>query len=271
MTLAIEEIVLLPDPVVILDRVDRYLATQLIRALRKSSAHDPHKRISYRLAEVLHQRHPDDIVVTTVFTAVLKDVGELNRAATILAERLREDCDSYILRVVGSVLWRKDMRTSAQFAFDLADHFDDVGRENVHITVETLTTLKDRLRGTWLPGNPFFNAAESCQATELPSEELMLLETSVVVAGLHGFTIRPLKSKRQLARVANQLKNCLNSYLSQVLNGTTLLFAVELNGTPIEAIEINPASKRIVQWKGFRNSAPNSKTQPYIKKALAGL
>ena len=271
MSLTLEEITQLPDPATVLDDVDQYTATQFIRALRSSWALDPHKRVSYRLAENLHRRHPDDIVVTTVFTAVLKDVGELDRAANLLADRLRDDCDWYFLRVVGSVLWRKGLRTSAQFAFELAQHFEDAGKGNFQITPETLGTLRDRLRGTWLPNDVFFELAEKGNAVELTSEELTTLESPIAVPGLDGYTIRPLKSKRQLARVANQLKNCLNSYLGQVLNGTTLLFAVELNGAPIEAIEVNPASRKVVQWKGVRNSKPNTKIQPHIRKALISL
>jgi hypothetical protein len=271
MSLTLEEITQLPDPTTVLDDIDQYTATQFIRALRRSWALDPHKRVSYRLAENLHRRHPDDIVVTTVFTAVLKDVGELDRAANLLADRLRDDCDWFFLRVVGSVLWRKRLRTSAQFAFELAQHFEDAGKGNFQITPETLATLRDRLRGTWLPNDVFFEFAEEGNAVELTSEELTALESPVAVPGLDGITIRPLKSKRQLARVANQLKNCLNSYLSQVLNGTTLLFAVELNGAPIEAIEVNPASRKVVQWKGVANSKPNTKIQPHIRKALISL
>ena len=271
MSLTIEEIAQLRDPATALDQIDQYSATQLIRELRRSRAVDPHNRISYRLAEVLHERHPNDIVITTVFTAVFKDVGELDQAANLLANRLRDDCDWYFLRVIGSVLWRKGKRTSAQFAFELAQQFEDAGKGNYQITAETLGTLRERLRGTWLPNGISFDLTEEGNATELTSQELVALETPVHILGLDGYTIRPLKSKRQLARVANQLHNCLNSYLGQVLNGATMLFAVELQGTPIEAIEINPASRKIVQWKGVHNSAPDKNLQPRIRKTLTTL
>ena len=271
MSFTLEEIKQLRDPATALDQIDQYSATQLIRELRRSRAVDPHNRISYRLAEVLHQRHPDDIVVTTVFTAVLKDVGELNNAANLLANRLREDCDWYFLRVIGSVLWRQGKRTSAQFAFELAQQFEDAGKGNYTITPETLGTLRERLRGTWLPNGISFDLTEQGNAIELTSEKLVTLETPIDILGLDGYTIRPLKSKRQLTRVANQLHNCLNSYLGQVLNGATMLFAVELRGTPIEAIEVNPASRKVVQWKGAHNSAPNKNLQPHIRKTLTTL
>jgi hypothetical protein len=271
MNRSIEEVTQLDDPTVVLDEIDQYSATHLIRTLRHSWTLDPHKRVAYRLAEELHRRHPNDIVATTVFTAVLKDVGELERAANLLADRLREDCDWYLLRVIGSVLYKRGMRTSARLAFDLAQHFEDAGKGNYQITAETVGTLRDRLRGTWLPNDAFFDIAEEGNAPELTSEELATLETPLSVPGLNGYTLRPLKSKRQLARVANQLHNCLNSYHSQVVNGATLLFAVERQGTPIEAIEVNPASRKVVQWKGVRNSTPNPILQPHIQKALINL
>lgn len=271
MSRSVEEITQLLDPAIVLDEIDQFSATQLISRLRNSLALDPHKRVAYRLAEVLHQRHPTDIVVTTCFAAVLKDVGELNRAANLLADRLREDCNWYFLRVIGSVFNRRGMRTSANLAFELAQQFEDAGKSNYQITTETLGTLKERLRRTWLPNNSFFAITEEGNAVELTSEELATLETPIAIPGLGGYTLRPLKSKRQLTRVANQLQNCLNSYHSQVVNGATLLFAVELQGTPIEAIEVNPASRKVVQWKGVCNSKPNQTLQPHIQRSLINL
>ena len=271
MNRSVEEITQLPDPAIVLDEIDQFSATQLISSLRKYYALDPHNRVAYRLAEDLHRRHPDDIAATTCFTAVLKDVGELDRAANLLADRLREDCNWYFLRVIGSVFNRRGMRTSANFAFELAQQFEDAGKGNYQITTETLGTLRERLRRTWLPNDAFFDIAEEGNAAELTSEELATLETPIAIPGLNGYTLRPLKSKRQLARVANQLRNCLNSYLSQVVNGATLLFAVELQGIPIEAIEVNPASRKVVQWKGVCNSNPNLNLQPHIQQALVNL
>ena len=271
MNRSVEEITQLLDPAIVLDEIDKFSATQLISSLRNSYALDPHNRVAYRLAEDLHRRHPDDIAATTCFTAVLKDVGELDRAANLLADRLREDCNWYFLRVIGSVFNRRGMRTSANFAFELAQQFEDAGKGNYQITTETLGTLRERLRRTWLPNDAFFDIAEEGNAAELTSEELATLETPIAIPGLNGYTLRPLKSKRQLARVANQLRNCLNSYLSQVVNGATLLFAVELQGIPIEAIEENPASRKVVQWKGVCNSNPNLNLQPHIQQALVNL
>jgi hypothetical protein len=268
MTIDIQEVLEMPDPALVLDSISEYEATSLIAFLRRAEDVDLDRRVSYRIAEALHQRQPDNVVATTVFAALLKDIGEVRRAAEVLAVRLREDCDWYFLRVVGSVLWRMDYRTSAQLAFELADQYEVAGRGNYAITNETLESLRARLRRTWLPDNAFYRLSEEGKQPFITSTELARLETPVEIRGLSGYTLRPLKSKRQLARVANQLKNCLNSYLSQVVNGTTMLFAVECHGTPIEAIEVNPATRRVVQWKGERNAAPNPRTRAAIEQAL---
>jgi hypothetical protein len=161
-----------------------------------------------------------------------------------------------------------DYRTSAHLAFELADQYQAAGRGNYAITNETLESLRARLRRTWLPDNAFYRLSEEGKTPLITSTELAQLETPVEIHGLSGYTLRPLKSKRQLARVANQLKNCLNSYLRQVVNGTTMLFAVECQGTPIEAIEVNPATRQVVQWKGERNAAPNPRTRAAIEQTL---
>jgi hypothetical protein len=269
----------LHDPASVLSRMNKYDATQLIRQLREArkplvnGSHDNRRRAgaylraAHRIAEVLHARNSDDIVVTTCFAAVIKDTGELRRAGELLAARLRGDCNNYYLNVVGSVLWHSGLRTSAQFAFDLAEQYAAAG--GFAFTNETLETLRARLRGTWLPDNAFFRLSEDGKHPLLTDKELEKLETPIPIPGLAGYTLRPLKSKRQLARTANQLRNCLNSYLTQIVNGTTLIFGVERNGTPVEAIEVNPATRKVVQWKGQSNAAPSSQTKPFIERVLA--
>ena len=165
------------------------------------------------------------------------------------------------------MLFRSGYRTSAQFAFDLAQQYQDAAGKFT-FTDETLESLRARLRGTWLPDNAFYRLSEECKRPLLTDAELATLEAPLPIPGLDGYTLRPLKSKRQLARTANQLRNCLNSYLTQVVNGTTLLFAVEKDGTPVEAIEVNPATRMVVQWKGPSNTPPNAQTRPSIERVL---
>jgi len=275
----LDQISKMADPGSVLANINKYDATQLIKQFRetrkellRSGSHDNRRqasaylRAAHRIAEVLHARNADDLVVTTVFAAVIKDTGELRRAGELLAARLRGDCNNYYLNVVGSVLWHSGYRTSAQFAFDLAEQYAAAG--GFAFTNETLETLRARLRRTWLPDNAFYRLSEDGKQPLLTDKELEKLETPIPIPGLPGYTLRPLKSKRQLARTANQLRNCLNSYLTQIANGTTLLFGVERAGTPVEAIEVNPATRKIVQWKGSSNSAPNIRTKPHIERVL---
>ena len=281
MTESLDRLAAMADPSEVLSRINKYEAAQVIKELRQerkktllvSGPRDvararAYLRTAHRIAEVLHAQNPDDKVVTTVFAAVIKDTGEHRRAGELLAARLRGDCNHYYLRVVGSVLWWGGYRTSAQFAFDLAQQYQDAAGRFT-FTDETLESLRARLRGTWLPDNAFYRLSEECKRPILTDAELATLEAPLPIPGLDGYTLRPLKSKRQLARTANQLRNCLNSYLTQVVNGTTLLFAVEQDGTPVEAIEVNPATRMVVQWKGPSNTPPNTQTRQSIERVLA--
>jgi hypothetical protein len=280
MTESLDRLTEMADPSEVLSSISKYDATQIIKHLRQArkalwnpntqdlARAGAYLRTAHRIAEVLHAQNPDDKVVTTVFAAVIKDGGEYRRAGELLAARLRDDCNHYYLNVVGSVLWWGGYRTSARFAFDLAQQYQD-SAGTFTFTNETLESLRARLRGTWLPNDAFYRLSEEGKQPLLADEELAKLETPLPIPGLAGYTLRPIKSKRQLARAANQLRNCLNSYLTQIVHGTTLLFSVENDGTPVEAIEVNPATRKVVQWKGPSNSAPNAQTRPIIERVLA--
>lgn len=247
---------------------DLWALVHLIAAARKLRREPRAARTADQLSNLLCALSPHGLVATTMRAAVLKDNGEITPAAELLARRLGPDCNAHFLRVVGSVLWAMQSRTSAQFAFHLAQHHELHAPARGWLTDETIESLRARLLRTWLPDDAMFRMAETTTAPILTAAELAVLETPIEIPGLAGFTLRPLKSKRQLARTANQLQNCLNSYLAQVVNGTTLIFAVERQGTPVEAIEVNPSTRRIVQWKGPRNTPPRPETRPHIERVL---
>lgn len=239
--------------------------------LRKSYEIDGAIESAEALSRALLELHPSDLVAVTVRAAVLKDCFCLTEASNLLLRHLNEHSDSYFLRVVASVLWHQNWRTSAVFVFNLADELERPSSYTRRLTPETVETIRARLTGQWLPANDYYRTSELGKQPVLASEEITRLEQTTPVDGLEGYSIRPLKSKRQLARVANHLKNCLNSYLNQVQQGTTLLFAIEKNGVPVEAIEVNPSTRRIVQWKAARNSPPNELTRPHIEQALSAI
>jgi len=268
MTPEIAELISVDDYTTLVDTVDRFRLTATVATLRRARSVPSSLEAAERLTEALYSRYPTDHVVITVRAAVLKDCGHLHQAAQVLAGHLHEMSDSFYLRVVASVLWHMELRTSASFAFELADRHSSNAGHRTPLTFETVQTLRERLLGTWLPNTDFYRLSEQGAQPLKTDSELAPLETPVAVDGLPTYTLRPLKSKRQLARAANHLQNCLNSYHSQIVQGTTLLFAVERDGTPIEAIEVNPSTRRVVQWKGVSNRPPNSTTKPVIERTL---
>jgi len=275
-TLDIEDVLDHPHPASIFEHLrhrrpedqELWALVHLVAAARRMDPEPRTARAAEQLSALLIALAPNGLVATTMRAAVLKDNGEITAAAELLAGRLRPDCNAHFLRVVGSVLRAMRCNTSAQFAFHLAHHHEFHAPPRGWLTAETIESLRARLLRTWLPDDAMFRLAETSTATMPTAAELAVLEAPISIPGLDGFTLRPLKSKRQLARVAHQLRNCLNSYLAQVVNGTTLIFAVEDHGTPVEAIEINPSTRRIVQWKGARNAPPRQSTRPFVEKVL---
>ena len=256
------------DAAGIVQQFGRNKSSRLVRELRKSYNRQGARLAAEHLTVALLAAYPAQPVAITLRAAVLKDNGQIHDAAILLSRHLNQHSNHYFLRVAGSVLWRQHQRTSARFVFDLADELQRGAVPNGTLTAETVATIQARLSRRWLPDNEFYRRSELGKQALIASDDLTKLERAIPVPGLDGYTIRPLRSKRQLARVANQLRNCMNAYLTQVQQGTTLLYAIEENGTPIEAIEVNPSSRRIVQWKAKSNAAPNPMTRPAIERAL---
>jgi hypothetical protein len=85
---------------------------------------------------------------------------------------------------------------------------------------------------------------------------------------LREVTVRALTSRQQIDRVGHHLSNCLSQYWSKVKSGQTWIYSVEINGKPTEVIEVHPVTRKVLQWKGVKNSAPNDKTKSVLAKEL---
>jgi hypothetical protein len=84
--------------------------------------------------------------------------------------------------------------------------------------------------------------------------------------------VRPLASSNQIDRASNYLKNCLSSlYKIAILKGQKRIATVEVDGQPVEALEIDLRTGRVLQWKGVANSAPDAKRRRVIEKHLVAL
>jgi hypothetical protein len=105
------------------------------------------------------------------------------------------------------------------------------------------------------------------EALETPQR----LDGVVPVPALPGVTVRQLESRNQIERFANHLRNCLSNMRAAIEADATRVIGIELDGTPVEAVEVNPRGGRIRQWKATHNTEPNPTTRPVIERFLLDL
>jgi hypothetical protein len=60
-------------------------------------------------------------------------------------------------------------------------------------------------------------------------------------------------------------------YKIAILKGQKRIATVEVDGQPVEALEIDLRTGRVLQWKGVANSAPDAKRRRVIEKHLVAL
>jgi len=103
-------------------------------------------------------------------------------------------------------------------------------------------------------------------------DDLVWPETPILIPGLVGVRVRPLRSGQQVDRATHYLRNCLSSvYRTPILRGTKRVATVEVDDKPVEAIEIDSRSGRVVQWKGRENCSPDSMRRRTIEAHLASV
>jgi hypothetical protein len=182
--------------------------------------------------------------------AALVDLGDYDTPAQLIIDRLEaNEVNSADLRVAARLLRLRGSRNSARWLHLVANHLEEEGGE---LTIETTTTIIERLRGRWLAADDFVEHVLS-EEIDPPAE----LEGPIAVPGTTDLVVRPIKSRQQLDRFSHHLANCASTYLPLVRAGATRLVGVELEGTPIELIEIHPRTGVIKQWKAKRNAAPD--------------
>lgn len=81
--------------------------------------------------------------------------------------------------------------------------------------------------------------------------------------------LRLLRSSKEIDYASNKLKNCLaTTYKRRIKSGHCWIVTLEMDGKPIEALEIDQRNRRIVQWAGVENMPPNPNFQDSVRSAL---
>ena len=192
--------------------------------------------------------------------ALLLDVGERQLATTLIIDRLeRDDVPACDLMIASRVLRLRGRRNSARWVQGLAEERKQGG---LPVTRETCAQIIGLLRTPWRPW-------EDLDTDEIPETTLASLEEPIVVPDLPNTIIRPVRSRGQCDRYAHHLRNCASTYVPLVKAGACRLLGVEVNGTPVELIEVRPRDGRIVQWKGHRNCAPEPGRRRILEQFLS--
>lgn len=253
-----------PDRTSTLMGLKRYAATILCAEIRR------HDRRATGWAEALEavarwvlEHWVDEHHARATALAGLLDVGGADGQVRnhLLVQLEAGTFSAADLRVAARLMGERGHRASNAWLHTLAD---EVERNPQGLTRETVTTIIDRLHGRWLPeGDPREHLTMETMLADLTD-----LEQPVEVPGVPGLRLRPLRSRQQLDRFSNHLKNCASSYLALVKSGATRLLGLELDGTPVELIEVHPRTGIIKQWKGYRNGAPDPARRRLVESFL---
>jgi hypothetical protein len=76
-----------------------------------------------------------------------------------------------------------------------------------------------------------------------------------VVDGAHEWTISELTSSRELAAESAAMHHCVGSYAHRCAAGTSAIFSARRDGERMFTIELEPATRRVVQARGVANRA----------------
>lgn len=74
-----------------------------------------------------------------------------------------------------------------------------------------------------------------------------------LVEGEHEWTIRELGTSRELAAESLSMHHCVGSYAHRCIAGLSAIFSARLDGVRAFTIEIEPATRRVVQARGLAN------------------
>ena len=192
--------------------------------------------------------------------ATLLDVGDVYQVVESLIARLEIDqASAGDLYVGGRAIRLLGRDVTGRWVFGLADDLKTNGHP---LTPETRNLIVGALRG---PRQDF----EDVDIDAIKEVDLQALESVTPIPGLEGTTLRPIRSRGQCDRYANRLRNCASGYVARVKADACRLFGIEVDGEPVELIEVRPSDGRIVQWKGHANGPADSHRRPVVERFLS--
>jgi hypothetical protein len=254
-----------------------YDMAQFAGQLRRSVAH---RVLASELCQTGLALHPDHEPFMNVHVASLVDLGQTRNASRAAIGYTRAGRSPFFMRTLARLFSMSGLPGSAQHIFERSESGVPMTAEEARSLVLTLHRIVSNgggaqhrpAAGAWYFENrveleddePTVQAAtKTAPATPQP-----LAGQPMKSKSLREVTVRALTSRQQIDRVGHHLSNCLSQYWSKVKSGQTWIYSVEINGKPTEAIEVHPVTRKVLQWKGVKNSAPNDKTKSVLAKEL---
>jgi hypothetical protein len=193
---------------------------------------------------------------------LLSDLGEGETLRILLLE------DSFwtgrTLRCAAACFRHLGRRRSQEWAHALADLAEG---EREALERDLVAQVKARL----FSGIDFEHDFEPAWAAPA-RKDLVWPNSPVAINGLAEVCVRPLLSSGQIDRATHHLRNCLAShYKKNILEGRKKVATIELNGVPVEALEVDVRSGRVLQWKAAQNAAPDAARRRVIENQLLEL
>ena len=240
------DLLLADDPRVAASTMHRFKLTHAVVELRRIWPRpENHEHVARVAAQVLLDDHAWQNHARAVALATLLDIGEVQQVINVLVTRLEANEETAGDLYVGARAIRvAGRRNTGSWVLGLAGQLDFNGHQ---LTPETRHLILEALRS---PRQDF----EDVDIDALQEVDLQVLEVMTPIPGLANTTLRPVKSRGQCDRFANHLKNCASGYVARVKSDACRLFGIEVDGKPVELIEVRPTDGRIVQWKGYANS-----------------
>lgn len=249
------------DPQVAALGLRRYELTHAVVELRKVRPRPAnHEPVARAAAQVLLDGHAWQDHARAVALATLLDIGDVQQVVDNLITRLEADqASAGDLLVGGRAIRLLGRHNTGLWVHGLAD---DLKTTRNPLTPETRTLIVDALRG---PRQDF----EDVDIDAIEDVEFHTLETVTLIPGLEMTTLRPIRSRGQCDRYANRLRNCASGYVARVKSDACRLFGIEVNGEPVELIEVRPTDGRIVQWKSHANGPAEPTRRRIVERFLS--
>ena len=258
--MTLTDLLLADDPRVAASTMHRFELTHAAVELRRIWPRpESHDRVARVAAQVLLDDHGWQNHARAVALALLLDLGEVQQVINLLVTRLEANEESAGDLYVGARAIRvAGRRITGSWVLGLAGQLEANGHQ---LTPETRQLLIEAMR---LPRQDF----EDIDINAIEEVDLQALEVVTPIPGLVNTTLRPVKSRGQCDRFANHLKNCASGYVARVKSDACRLFGIEVDGKPVELIEVRPTDGRVVQWKGRANGAGDPVRRRVVERFL---